>query len=696
MPFTIKPINNIVSDILFNITQNVPDITDLNPGSVLRTMVEALSLEVDQLYTELNNVFEGTRIDTSTGDDLENLGALVGITRKAGTQTTGNITFSRIQEATGDFTIAAAAIISTQPNTGEEQLRFTVDANTVFDAEITDETQSFRDGILDYRLTERFIGSIQSVDGTSSAAPFVFVEATDFDIVKNVDEILIVDTSTITIVDSNDIITGWTGSVDTTAIATDIVEFREGGVSLKLGKSGITTTVASYEKILGGVVDGSAKDLVVWVFIKDQFTLNKIANIGLLFGSGGSDVNSFSLAFSNTRLIPGWQQLRFETSDSTVVRAGTPSETAVNFLRVTINTNLITDTLVAGDVNMDYWIFAETDDFTGDIIRFKDPGTGTKPDDATDILVDYKPLSKEVACTAELVGIKFNVGANKVIFKVSIIGSIDSVNNFDALTGGTNEETDDELRERIQLATQVQAKATTTALQQSVLAVEGVVSVAVDDLPRKSQSLEPILFATGTDDYGLEFEVAVDNATLVVSATVSATPATILVNGVDYILEDSTIKFQALGTKPDNATIFFVTYDFDFLGHVEMFVSGTTTPLTTTVLAAITTAIDDTKAAGIVVDFFEPTVISVAVTLDILADITGGFTFAAVADAVDTAVETFLNTKDVGSEVFIAEIIDVVMDVPGVLNTVVIVPAADVTIANDEIAKAGTIIVGSL
>jgi len=532
MAFTIRPIEEIIAGILFEIVQNVPQITDLNPGSVLRTMVEASATELEQLYTELNNVFEGTRIETSGGDDLDNLGALVGVTRKVGTNAAGIVTFSRAQAATVDFTIPSAAIVSTQPNTGEDQLRFNVDADTLFDAEIVDETQKFKDGIFDYRLVERFVSTVDDLTGTASAAPFTFVEATDFDIIKNVDDVLIVDTDSIVVADANDVITGWGISADATAIATDIVEKREGVASLKLGKGGTASNTATYEKTLIGVVDGDGKDLVIWLRIKDDFTLAKINKITLLFGSGGSDANSFSLDFPNTKLAAGFNQLKFNTGDSTVIRTGTPSGTAINFLRISIVTNLTGDTIVSGDMNMDYWIFADTEDFTGDIIRFKDPGTGTKPDDDTDILTDYKPLSKEVACTAEFIGDDFNIGTNKIIFKVSIIANIDSVNNFNAFLGGTDEETDDDFRARIQLATQVQAKATVTALQQAVLAVEGITSVSVDDLPRKSASLEPILFATGTDDYGLEFEVAVDNVTLVVSATVSATPATILVNAI--------------------------------------------------------------------------------------------------------------------------------------------------------------------
>lgn len=692
MPFTIKPTNQIVDDILFNIVQGVPDINDINPGSVLRTQVESVALELAALYQELNDVYEGTRIETATSTDLDNLGSLVGVERKEGTQASGNVTFIRAQPSTVDFSIPAGAIVSTQPNTGETQYRFTVDANTIFRFEITDESHEYVDGIINYKMDERFIGVVSDLTGTSGAVPYIFVEGTDFNIVRNTTELIITPGSILLVDDCET--ADWTESVDATADVLDNVNYIQGSNSLKLGKSGTTTNEFSYEKILGAVKDGTGKNLVLAVYIKDQFTLNKLQKMNLLIGSGGSDANSVALDIAQNRMEVGWNKYELDASLDTAVTTGTPNIAAINFLRITFYTNFITDTVVSGDINMDFWIFAETDDFTGDVIQFD--RTGTLPDDTTDFFVDYNPLSKEVPCTAESVGEGFNVGRNKIIFKVSIIANIDNINNYAQMQGGTDVETDDDYRERIQLATQVQAKATVTALQQAVLAVDGVTSVGVDDLPRKTMTSEPILFATGTDDYGLEMEVAIDNATLEVSATVGAVPGTILLNGVDYILENSIIRFQALGTKPDDATIFYVTYDYDWLGHVEMFVSGIATPLPAAVVTAVDTAIAETKAAGVVVTWDEPTIVTVPVTVNILADTANGYTFAGLQPIVESAIEDFLNTIEVGTNVYIADIIQLCQDIEGVLNTTVTLPAADVVIAESEVARPGAITVLSL
>jgi len=126
MGYTKKAKDDIISDILINLVDNVGDITDVNVGAVIRQICEALGLEQYELYNALDEIYNGTRLDTSTGVDLENLGQLVGITRKDGTKANSYVTFITRQAAGTNFTIPIGSIIATQPNIGEEQLRFSV------------------------------------------------------------------------------------------------------------------------------------------------------------------------------------------------------------------------------------------------------------------------------------------------------------------------------------------------------------------------------------------------------------------------------------------------------------------------------------------------------------------------------------------------------------------------------------------
>jgi uncharacterized phage protein gp47/JayE len=691
MPFVVKSQAEIINEILVEIVTNIDDVTDLNVGSVLRKLVEALGIEVSDLYDSLQEIYDGTRIDTATGTDLENLGALLGITRKAGTVSQGYVTFQRATPIASDFTIPQSAIVSTQPNTGVEQLRFVVNANTTFLAAITGEGHTFQDGTYLYGMDERFIDSISQVTGLVATAPYTFLQGTDYQLTKDYIG-LILDPDSITDVDDCDATTGWVASADATALAVDGVDFKQGTGSLDMGKSGVASDTITYDKILGAIVDSSNKDLYLWIKIEDAATLNKLQNIRVMLGSAGSGANSYELSFIQTELEVGWKRYKIDFGDARIIRSGVPNEAAMNYIRITAQTNVAGDTIASGDLKMDWWLVGNSVNYEGDIVEWLQ--TGTLPDDGTTYSIDYIPLSKEVLCDSEEVGTKYNVGRHKVIYKVSYITNIDSIDNYVVLSGGTDEEEDDDLRERIINATELKGKATSEALRQAVLAVEGVTSVSINDMPLRTQSAEVHGFIDigTTPTQKLDYEVALIDVTLDVSGTAGAAPYT-FISTTDFYLQDTTIVWVPTATVPDNGTNFFTDYNYRWLGHVEMFVTGTSTPLPGTVSTNIDTAIADTKAAGVVVTWTEPTPIAVNVTSAILVDTANGYTFADVSTNVETALTTFLNDKEAGDDVYLAGLIDVIMDVTGVLNTTISVPGADVTIAADEVARPGTIIV---
>jgi len=687
--FTVKPLNDIISDLLLNVFNNVDDVTDGNVGGVLRQMLEAVALEISLLYDSLQIIYDGSRVDTATGTDLEQIGALVGVTRKDGTNAQGDVSFIRLTPASVDFTIAANSIVSLQPNTGEEQLRFLAVANTTFFASIDTELHTFRDGIFGYPLTERLLDSITLLEAEVGAVPgTALTEGVDFEIIPNAVAVRIEDADSLVMLDDCET-ADWTESADATADALDAVEFREGSNSLKLGKSGVASNTITYEKILAATEDGSDGDLHVWIYVKDATALSKIDELKLLYASGGNDNNSYELSFLNAELTTGWQRLWVSRNDDSIVQTGFPSISAINFLRITIITPLAADTLTSGDVNMDMWSFTEDTEYDGDYINFIIGGT--HPDDNTDFDTDYVPLSREVPCIAESVGIKYNVSKHKIVFMVSSIPNIQSVDNYEQMGGGVDVETDDELRERIQ-DTSLAGAATAEALRQACLAVDGITSVSVRDMPSQSASSEGHLYSTLQTEYQLDFEVAMDTATLSLVGTVGAVPGTPFIKNTDYVLDSrSQIVWQGGGTKPDNATIFYADYDYDWLGHVEVFVSGIEAPLPASVLAEVITAVDDTRAAGIEVQVLEPTIVAVDVTTNV--DVLTGYDTALVLVDVADSIRDFLNTRGVGDDVFVSELIRVIQETAGVENSSVSVPAVDVVIDVNEVAKAGTVTV---
>jgi uncharacterized phage protein gp47/JayE len=70
-------------------------LTDVTPGSVLRTMVEAYSIQLYRAFLKLEEVGRDSFIDTAVGRNLDLLGRIVSITRNEATRATGFITLQR-------------------------------------------------------------------------------------------------------------------------------------------------------------------------------------------------------------------------------------------------------------------------------------------------------------------------------------------------------------------------------------------------------------------------------------------------------------------------------------------------------------------------------------------------------------------------------------------------------------------------
>ena len=72
-------------------------LTDINAGSVLRTIVEAISREMEFLYEQLDHVYKSGFIDTASGKSLDLVAAILGpkFARKPPTHAVGEVTFWR-------------------------------------------------------------------------------------------------------------------------------------------------------------------------------------------------------------------------------------------------------------------------------------------------------------------------------------------------------------------------------------------------------------------------------------------------------------------------------------------------------------------------------------------------------------------------------------------------------------------------
>jgi hypothetical protein len=83
-------------------------LTDLEVGSVARTVVEAVARETAQVHAELQAVYEAAFLETATGRSLDNVVALVGVERVPPGRARTTLTFTRDPGSPGTITIPAS------------------------------------------------------------------------------------------------------------------------------------------------------------------------------------------------------------------------------------------------------------------------------------------------------------------------------------------------------------------------------------------------------------------------------------------------------------------------------------------------------------------------------------------------------------------------------------------------------------
>lgn len=94
MALEIKDFDSMVGDTLQEIVDSGIGITNINVGSVIRTITEAILSNVDETNYYLEYVYNAMSIDTATGNDLDRLVAILGIIRNQSSYAMGVVTFS--------------------------------------------------------------------------------------------------------------------------------------------------------------------------------------------------------------------------------------------------------------------------------------------------------------------------------------------------------------------------------------------------------------------------------------------------------------------------------------------------------------------------------------------------------------------------------------------------------------------------
>ncbi|HLJ26209.1 MAG TPA: baseplate J/gp47 family protein [Candidatus Angelobacter sp.] len=136
----IHPDNGSQLEIEYTYREPPSGITDFNPGSVAGTLLRAVAREITQLYAQMNEAYRLAFIDEATGVALDNVVALVGVTRIPAQKAVGTATFLLKQAATQTIIIPVGTIISNS----NDRTFATTQAGTI-QVELT-EFQTSRDG----------------------------------------------------------------------------------------------------------------------------------------------------------------------------------------------------------------------------------------------------------------------------------------------------------------------------------------------------------------------------------------------------------------------------------------------------------------------------------------------------------------------------------------------------------------------
>ena len=86
---------------------DTPLVTDLQVGSVVRTITESTALEIARLYAQLEAVYDAGFIDSATGSALDKVVALLDVVRIKGTRPSVKLKFTRADGVRGTISIPA-------------------------------------------------------------------------------------------------------------------------------------------------------------------------------------------------------------------------------------------------------------------------------------------------------------------------------------------------------------------------------------------------------------------------------------------------------------------------------------------------------------------------------------------------------------------------------------------------------------
>jgi uncharacterized phage protein gp47/JayE len=310
-----------------------------------------------------------------------------------------------------------------------------------------------------------------------------------------------------------------------------------------------------------------------------------------------------------------------------------------------------------------------------------------------------------IASVLEKPGVVAAVGT-LTAFKSAKPAGVESVTNAVPFSGQA-EETDDAFRARIKAYIETLARCTVEALEfvASTVALDsgqrvvfsrvfedpvnlGRVYLYVDDGAGTAEATDDNVGAPEILTSGPEFpgDVAVggeeylytDNFPIKDAASIAVEKnGTPLTRDVDYTLNSA--SGQIFLTTPldpgDDVTIEYTWY-IDLIAEVQKVVDGDPNDRVN---------YPGWRAAGVQVLVRPPVIIGTVIEIGIV--VLDGFDRATVAAAVETEIAKYINGLGIGNDVVVSEIVERAMSVQGMYDCTVFAPAANITIAPEQLPR---------
>ncbi|MEL6538365.1 MAG: baseplate J/gp47 family protein, partial [Bacteroidota bacterium] len=101
----------------------LPEMTDFEPGSVVRSLLETIAFEQSVFYEQLDYVYNASFVNTAASVNLEKVVAILDVKRNEPDFTTGVVTFTKEADAEGEVIIPIGTLVVTEDNPDEDPVR---------------------------------------------------------------------------------------------------------------------------------------------------------------------------------------------------------------------------------------------------------------------------------------------------------------------------------------------------------------------------------------------------------------------------------------------------------------------------------------------------------------------------------------------------------------------------------------------